>query len=112
MYACLYSAGIASPLLVAVAQQFSPRYESRGDLIVIDVRGLERLFGTPRAIGDELRREAADRGLRVHVAIASTQIAATLLAMSRPGVVVVEPGKEPAVVASLPIELFRGAGLS
>ena len=124
MYACLYSAGYADQrraaehaenssgknlcglsgsALIGVAQQFSPRYESRGDLIVIDVRGLERLFGTPRAIGDELRREAADRGLRVHVAIAGTQTAAIVLAVARPGVVVVEPGNEAHAIASLPI---------
>src|SRR3954468_19460906 len=112
MYACLYSAGIASPLLVAVAQQFSPRYESRGDLVVIDVRGLDRLFGTPRAIGDELRREAADRGLRVHVAIAGTQAAAIVLAMARPGVVVIEPGHEAAAIARLPLDILRRAALS
>jgi protein ImuB len=124
MYACLYSAGIASgsvsggatlsgsPLLVAVAQQFSPRYESRGDLVVIDVRGLDRLFGSPRAIGDELRREAADRGLQVHVAIASTQIAATMLAMSRPGVAVIAPGAESAEIASLPLDVLCRAALS
>ena len=105
MYACLCSPGYddqrgaadnAKNALIVVAQQFSPRYESRGDLVVIDVRGLDRLFGSPRAIGDELRREAADRGLHVHVAIASTQTAATILAISRPGVVVIERDGEAA----------------
>jgi len=70
--------------LTVVAQQFSPRYETRGDLVVIDVCGLERLFGDARAIGEELRREAADRGMRVHVAIAATQTAAaSTLSFSR-----------------------------
>src|SRR5213075_3022687 len=100
MYACLYSAGSAGSALIVVAREFSPRYESRGDLVVVDVRGLDRLFGSPRAIGEELRRDAADRGLRVHVAIAGTQIAATILAMSRAGLVVVEPGKEADAIAS------------
>ncbi len=116
MYACLYSAGSACSALTVVAAEFSPRYETRGDLVVIDVRGLDRLFGAPRAIGDELRRDAADRGLRAHVAIASTQTAAVLLAVSRPGVVVVERGGEADAVASLPIDLldtldhdYRGA---
>ena len=93
--------------MIVVAQQFSPRYESRGDLVVIDVRGLERLFGGPRAIGEELRRDAADRGLRVHVAVAGTQIAAMILAISRPGVVVIEPGGEAAAIAGVSIDLFR-----
>src|ERR1700746_3567277 len=118
MYACLYSAEICggtllgSPsALIVVAQQFSPRYESRGDLVVIDVRGLDRLFGTPRAIGEELRREAADRGLRVHVAVAGTQIAAMILAISRPGVVVIDAGGEAAAIAGVPIDVLRRAAL-
>jgi protein ImuB len=109
MYACVYAAGAAASALMAVAQEFSPRYESRGDLVVIDVRGLDRLFGSPRAVGDELRREAADRGLHVHVAVAATQTTAVVLAIARPGVVVVEPGAEAAAIAPLPIGLLCGA---
>ena len=124
MYACLYSAGSRAtlsgspaggperPALQKIAQEFSPRYESRGDRVVIDVRGLDRLFGTPRTIGEELRREAADHGLRVHVAIASTQTAAIVLAIARPGVTVIEPGKEADALASLPMDVLRRAGLS
>jgi protein ImuB len=97
--------------LVAVAREFSPRYESRGDLIVIDVRGLDRLFGSPRAIGDELRRDAADRGLHVHVAIAGTQTAAIVLAIARPGIVVIDAGDEANAIASLPIDILRRAAL-
>ena len=121
MYACVYSAGYAEPLcpshpavpahpappasaLAVVAQQFSPRYESRGELIVIDVRGLDRLFGNARAIGEELRREAADRGVRASVAIAGTQTAAVVLALARPGVFVIEPGEESAAIARVPLD--------
>jgi len=118
MYACVYSAGSPGPVLAAIAQQFSPRYETRGDLVVVDVRGLDRLFGDARAVGDELRREAADRGVRVHVAIASTQTAAVVLAIARPGVVVVERGKEAEAIAAVSLQilggpaLVRGPGLS
>jgi protein ImuB len=112
MYACLYSAGSAGSALIVVAQQFSPRYETRGDLIVIDVRGLDRLFGTPRAIGDELRRDAADRGLRAHVAIASTQTAAVILAISRPGVVVIERGEEAAAIAPVSLDILEKIDVS
>jgi protein ImuB len=98
--------------LIVVAQQFSSRYESRGDLVVIDVRGLDRLFGGPRAIGEELRRDAADRGLRAHVAVAGTQTVAMILAISRPGVVVIEPGGEAAAIAGVSLDVFRRAALS
>jgi protein ImuB len=82
----------ASPLL-AIAAEFSPRYEQhRADLISIDVRGLSRLLGPPSVIGGELRREAASRGIRVHVALASTRTAALVLALARPGLTVVPTG--------------------
>jgi protein ImuB len=97
--------------LIVVAQQFSPRYETRGDLVIVDVRGLDRLFGNARAIADEMRREAADRGLRVHVAIAATQTAAVVLAIARPGVVAIEPGTEASAIAPVPIDLLRRAAL-
>jgi protein ImuB len=99
--------------LIVVAQQFSPRYEShetRGHLVVIDVRGLDRLLGDARTIGEELRRDAADRGLRVHVAIAGTQTSARLLAIVRPGVVVVEPGGEAEALAPLSIDVLSRIG--
>jgi len=95
--------------LTVVAQQFSPRYESHetlGDLVVIDVRGLDRLLGDARTIGEELRREAADRGLRTHVAIAGTQTAARVLAIARPGLTVVAAGEEAHAIAPLSIDLL------
>jgi protein ImuB len=118
MYACVYAPNCGATLsgspsggperaaLQSIAQQFSPRYETRGDLVVIDVRGLDRLLGDARAIGEELRREAADRGLRVHVAIAGTQTAAEVLAIARPGVVVVEAGQEAEAMAPISIDVL------
>src|SRR5215831_12814317 len=122
MFACVYapgydadcratlsgspSGGPQRPALQEIACEFSPRYETRGDLVVIDVRGLDRLLGDARTIGEELRREAADRGLRVHVAIAGTQTAATVLAIARPGVVVVEAGEEAQAIAPVPIDVL------
>src|SRR5688572_6998675 len=103
-YACLYRPPAASDVvhsLVAIAQEFSPRYERhRDDLVSIDVSGLERLLGTPHTIGEELRREASARGARVHVAVAATRVAALVLARARPGLTVVDPGEERAALAS------------
>src|SRR2546427_12159132 len=60
--------------VVALARDFSPRYERhRDDLVSIDVSGLGRLLGPARAIGEQLQREAAARGLRVPVALACTR---------------------------------------
>src|SRR5215471_14015430 len=92
--------------LSGVAQQFSPRYESHADLVVIDVRGLDRLLGDARTIGDELRREAADRGFRAQVAIAATQMAARVLAIARPGLTVVAAGEESEALAPIAIDVL------
>jgi protein ImuB len=114
LYACLYSPPVvdrpaaSASTLVAVAQEFSPRYERhRDDLVSIDVSGLTRLLGPARTIGEEMRREAAARGVRVHVAIAGTRMAAMLLAIARPGLTIVAPGDEAAALASLPLGLLE-----
>ena len=92
---------------MAIAREFSPRYERhRDDLVSIDVSGLDRLIGPPRTIGEELRRDAAARGVHVHVALARTRSAALVLALARAGVTVVEPGRERETLAPLPIERF------
>ncbi len=96
----------ASASLAALAGDFSPRYERHGDDVVIDVSGLGRLLGEPRAIGEELRRSARARGLTAHVAVASTQTAARLLARARPGLTIVERGKEREALASLRLEVL------
>jgi protein ImuB len=90
--------------LVSTAREFSPRVERvSARSVVCDVDGLERLFGDARAIASELRREAADRGVLVRVAVAATRSASLLLAQARPGVTIVEPGTEAAALAPLAI---------
>jgi len=100
---------------VAVAREFSPRFERhRAGLVTIDVAGLERLIGPPRTIGEELRRTAAAQGLHVHVAVAATRSAALVLALARPGVTVVDAGRERETLAPLPVGVLEkayGSGL-
>src|SRR3982751_5736359 len=92
-HACLYRPPLAEPVassgtlaaatLTVVAEQFSPRYERHHDgLVLVDVSALDRLLGPPRAIGEELRREAAARGIRAHVAVARTRMAAMVAALA------------------------------
>ncbi len=116
LYACLYrppdfsanSANSAVSSLIAMAQEFSPRFERhRDDLVSVDVSGLSRLLGPARTIGEEMRREAAARGVRVHVAVAGTRMAALLLAIARPGLTIVAPGDEAAVLAPLAIGILE-----
>jgi len=93
--------------LVQVARDFSPRIETHGDrTVTLDISGLGRLIGEPRSIGEELRRTAADAGLRVHIAVASTSTAAILLAHARAGLTVVPRGDEANMLAPLPLDLL------
>src|SRR5436190_15509938 len=65
------SSAVSAMNVMSVAADFSPRFERHhDDLVSIDISGLGRLFGSARDIGEELRRDAAARGLRAHVAIA------------------------------------------
>src|SRR5262249_48142396 len=114
LYACLYlppageQPAVSVGTLVDIAQQFSPRYERhRDDLVSVDVSGLERLLGPGRIIGEELRREATARGVRMHVAIAGTRMAALLLALARPGLTIVEPGGEAEALAPIAIGILE-----
>jgi protein ImuB len=109
MFGVVYAAeGCSSEALLNLSREFSPRLEVCGAReVVIDLSGLERLFGDARTIAGELRRTAADRGLRVRVAIAGTRTAARLLVHHRAGVTVVEPGDEAAALAPLPLSILR-----
>ena len=75
-------------------------------MVTLDISGLGSLIGEPRAIGEELRRAAADAGLAVHVAVAATSTAAMLLAHARAGLTVVPPGEEGKALALLPLDLL------
>jgi protein ImuB len=93
--------------LADVAREFSPRIEINTPReVVLDLSGLTRLFGDARTIAEHLRGTAADRGVRVRVAIAGTGAAARLLVRHRAGLTVVEPGTEAAALAPLPIALL------
>jgi protein ImuB len=119
MFACLYvppapamrgassSSGNAPDVrvLIDIARTVSPRVAARSSHhVVIDIEGLERLVGDPRAIGERLRQTAADRGIApVHVAVAGTCTAAMLFAAARAGVTVVPAGEEADALAVLPL---------
>ena len=113
MFAAVFAAeGSDATVLVDVGRAFSPRLEEHLPReLVLDVDGLTRLFGDARTIGAELRRTAADRGLRVRVAIAGSRVAARLLVRHRAGVTVVDPGDtQPCTLALRPFNTAAAAG--
>ena len=104
---------MAAGQLRRLAHEFSPRVEVHGaGCVVLDVEGLSRLYGDPRAIGEAVHRSATERHMRVHVAIAATRTSAMLVASTRSGVTDVAAGAEADTLASLPLaalERFHGA---
>ena len=108
MFGALSAAeGTPTGVLSEIAREFSPRIEVCSHTeVVLDLSGLARLFGDARTVAEQLRRTAADRGLRVRVAIAGTRTSARLLVRHRAGLTIVEPGNEAAAVAPLPITLL------
>jgi protein ImuB len=112
LYACLYEPPTTAPIdagvLASLARDFSPRFEAHGpSLVVIDVSGLERLLGPARTVAEELRRAAAARSARLHVAVAGTQMAALVLARAQPGLTVVARGGEAAALAPIAIGILE-----
>src|SRR4029453_2825968 len=103
MFACLYSVSVPVASLVATAEAFTPRFEVIGPLVLLDVSGLSRLLGSPREIGEQLRRAAEGP---VRIAIAPTQTAAALLALGRAGLTVVLPEDQIGALSALPVSLL------
>ena len=125
MFTCLYVTSCSSSLprsriehpsaarsvtdtLVRLAREFSPRVEVQGErLVMLDTSGLRDMVGDARAVGDALRRAAADRGLCARVAVATTRMAALLAVQGRAGLTVIPPGLEAAALASLPLGVLK-----
>ena len=120
MYACLYlppraitnrtkrSTTQTTSALIKLAREHSPRVELHGDrLVILDLRGMGQLWGSSLEIGTMLRRKAADRGLMVRVAIASTMVSALLSTQGRGGLTVIPPGKEAEALKSLPLSSLK-----
>src|SRR3954468_18153970 len=109
MFAALFAAdGSSSEVLLSIARDFSPRIEAHGGReVTVDLSGLARLFGDAKTIAQEIPRTAADRGLRVRIAIAPTRAGPRLLAHHGAGITIVDDGDEAAALDELPIELLE-----
>ena len=123
MFACLYAPprglafrsddGVAhakhvTNQLVRLAREYSPRIEIHGDnLVVLDATGLTSMFSDAQELGTTLRRSAADRGLYLRIAVASTRTAALLVVQARSGLTVIEPGREAGTLASLSLDVLK-----
>jgi DNA polymerase-4 len=83
------------------------------DEAFLDVRGLERIAGSPTEIAVRLRREVRDRvGLPITVGVARTKFLAKVASgVAKPdGLLVVPPERELAFLHPLPVERVWGVG--
>jgi protein ImuB len=94
---------IAHGVLLDIGWSVSPRLEDTArDTIVLDLSGLEQLFGAEREIGAHLARRASECGLLAHVAIATNVDTALIAARGFAGVTVIPPGEEAKRLGVLP----------
>jgi protein ImuB len=99
----------AHDALLDCAQSFSPRVEDAGcDTIVLDLAGLQPLFGPLPKIARALSRRASDLGLETSVAVAGNPDTAALAARGFSGVTVIPQGQEAEQLGSLPVEVLFG----
>lgn len=111
---CLAQENAAQEALLACAGSFSPRVEpvffdhvsEPGGTLVLDIAGTEALFGSTEKLANQLRRSAAQVGLRVHVAIAKNFHAAICAAQGFSGVTVIPSGKEAEILGPLALHFL------
>ena len=123
MFACIHVpdsrvAGAAQPALLDFASAFSPRVEDTAvGTVVLDIEGLDRLFGSTEELGRRLQECALSLGAAIHVGMASNPDAAVCAARAWPGVTILERKTETARlkdldIALLPLDPETGATLS
>jgi len=93
--------------LLDAACAFSPRVEATAaDTVVLDLAGLEALFGPPAKIGRDLARRACELGIEAHVAVAVNPDAAVYAARGFAGVTVIPPEQTAERLGLLPVEIL------
>jgi DNA polymerase IV len=104
----------ASRAVAAIFEETAPLVERLSiDEAFLDVRGLERISGTPAQIAARLRREVRNRvGLPISVGVARTKsLAKVASAEAKPdGLLVVSPDAEREFLHPLPVERLWGVG--
>ncbi len=100
----------AHAALLDCACGFSPRVEdTAADTVVLDLAGLERIFGPPAKIARDVARRCSEMGLEANVAVASNADTAALAARGLAGVTVIAEGKEAERIGELSVEVLTGS---
>jgi protein ImuB len=97
----------AHAALLDLGWSISPRIEDHAaHEIVVDLAGLEQLFGSHERIAREIERRAASLSLLAHVAVAANLDVAIHAARGFAGITVIDAGADAARIGALPIAVL------
>ena len=97
----------AQAALLDAACGFSPRVEDTAPgLIVLDLDGLERIFGPVAKMARDIARRCSEIGLEAQIAVAANPDAAIHVARGFSGVTVIPEGREAERLATLPVDVL------
>jgi len=100
----------AHAALLDVAHAFSPRVEdAASDTSLLDLAGLERLYGAPAKMGSDLKSQVSAVGLEANVALAASPDAALHAAFGFEGVTLIPAGNEAQRLGILPVQILLDA---
>ena len=100
----------AHAALLDCACGFSPRVEdTAADTVVLDMAGLDSIFGPPAKLARDIARRCSGLGLEANVAVASNADTAVLAARGFAGVTVIAEGKEAERLGELSVEVLLAA---
>src|SRR3954453_9684530 len=104
----------ASKAVFEIFEDTTPQVEGLSiDEAFLDVRGMERIAGSPKAIAERLRARVRDQvGLKLTVGIARTKFLAKVASgVAKPdGLLLVPPAEELEFLHPLPVEALWGVG--
>jgi len=97
----------AHAALLDCAQSFSPEVEnSSPGTVLLNLCGLEPLFGPLSTIARNLARHVLQMGLEANIAVAANPDAALLAARGFPGVTLISEGREAEQLGDLPVDVL------
>jgi protein ImuB len=104
----------AQNALLECASSYSPRVEAAapqsaaesGGTVVLDIRGTDSLFGSPRQLAESAHGKLQTIGLLAQIAVAENFHAAISAARGHAGVTVLPQGREADILAPLPLAVL------
>ncbi len=102
--------GSAHSALLDVAHAFTPRVEdTTADTLLLDLAGLERLYGSAAAMAGDLASRVASISIEANLAVATNPEAAMHAARGFIGTTIIPPGEEAHRLGVLPVQILLDA---